>query len=173
MKSLLAGVFFSTAVVGFAGDPVQLNVQPLGRGFFWPAFFGAGAVVGLVATIKRLRSPILIFIVVCWIGGGLAGLGWLGLGWFTHIISLLATPWPMPQALKARIVFDAIGITISRGLGLSNHSKAANDYHLKTGQREMAGTFIVLRVNTCLGKFNLYRAARMFAFLVGPSDDLA
>jgi hypothetical protein len=23
----------------------------------------------------------LIFIVVCWIGGGLAGLGWLGLGW--------------------------------------------------------------------------------------------
>src|SRR5437016_2348070 len=32
MKSLLAGVFFSTAVVGFAGDLVQLNVQPLGRG---------------------------------------------------------------------------------------------------------------------------------------------
>jgi serine phosphatase RsbU (regulator of sigma subunit) len=117
MKSLLAGVFFSTAVVGFAGDLVQLNVQPLGRGFFWPAFFGAGAVVGLVATIKRLRSPVLIFIVVCWIGGGLAGLGWLGWGWFTYMISLLVTPWPMPQAMKGRIVFDAVGITISGGLG--------------------------------------------------------
>jgi hypothetical protein len=117
MKSLLAGVFFSTAVVGFAGDLVQLNVQPLGRGFFWPAFFGAGAAVGLVATIERVRSPVLIFIVVCWIGGGLAGLGWLGLGWFTYTISLLVTPWPMPQAMKARIVFDAIGITISGGLG--------------------------------------------------------
>ena len=117
MKSLLAGVFFSTAVVGFAGDLVELNVKPLGRGFFWPAFFGAGAVVGLVATVKRLRTPVLIFIVVCWIGGGLAGLGWLGLGWFRYTISLLVTPWPMPQAMKARIVFDAIGIAISGGLG--------------------------------------------------------
>lgn len=117
MRGLLAGVFFSTAVVGFAGDLVQLNIQPLGRGFFWPAFFGAGAVVGLVATIKRLRSPVLIFIAVCWIGGGFAGLGWLGLGWITYMISLLVTPWPIPQTLKARIVFDAIGITISGGLG--------------------------------------------------------
>jgi hypothetical protein len=58
MKSLLAGAFFSTAVVGFAGDLAQLNVRPLGRGFFWPAFFGAGAVVGLVATINRDFSPI-------------------------------------------------------------------------------------------------------------------
>ena len=43
MKSLLAGVFFTSAVVGFAADLVQLNVQPLGRGFFWPALLGAGA----------------------------------------------------------------------------------------------------------------------------------
>ena len=98
MKSLLAGAFFITAVAGFAADLLQLNVRPLGRGFFLPAFFGAGAVVGLVATIKRVRSPVLIFIVVCWIGGGLAGLGWLGLGWFTYTISLLVTPWPIPQA---------------------------------------------------------------------------
>ena len=117
MKSLLAGVFFSTAVIGFAGDLVQLNIRSLGRGFFSPAFFGAGAVVGLIATIKKLPSVVLAFIVVCWIGGGLAGLGWLGVGWITYMISLLATPWPMPQAMKARIVFDAIGITISGGLG--------------------------------------------------------
>src|SRR5262249_52739215 len=101
----------------FAGDLVLLNVHPLGKGFFWPAVFGAGAVVGLVATVKRLRSPILIFIVFCWIGGGLAGLGWQGRGWLTYTISLLVAPWPMPQATKARIMFDAIGITISGGLG--------------------------------------------------------
>jgi hypothetical protein len=117
MKSLLAGAFFITAVAGFAADLVQLNIHPLGRGFFWPAFFGAGAVVGSVAAIKRLRYPVLIFIVVCWIGGGLAGLGWLGWGWVTYMISLLETPWSIPKAMKARIVFDAIGITISGGLG--------------------------------------------------------
>ena len=117
MKSLLAGAFFITAIAGFAANLLQLNVQPLGRSFFWPAFFGAGAVVGLVATIKRLRYPILIFIVVCWIGGGLAGLGWLGLGWITYTNSILVTSWPIPQAMKARIVFDAIGIIISGGLG--------------------------------------------------------
>jgi sigma-B regulation protein RsbU (phosphoserine phosphatase) len=117
MKGLLAGVFFITAVAGFAADLLELNVNTLGRGFFLPAFFGTGAVVGLVATIKRLRSPVLIFIVVCWIGGGLAGLGWLGLGWVTYTNSILVTPWPMPEAMKARIVFDAIGIIISGGLG--------------------------------------------------------
>jgi hypothetical protein len=78
MKSLLAGVFFTTAVVGFAADLVQLNVQPLGRGFFWPFLFGVGAVCALVAQIKRIRSIILILIAFFWMGGGLAGLGWLG-----------------------------------------------------------------------------------------------
>jgi serine phosphatase RsbU (regulator of sigma subunit) len=120
MKSLLTGVFFTTAVVGFAGDLVQLNVPALGRGLFWPAVFGAGAVVALVVSIKRVHSilrVLLILIIFFWIAGGLAGLGWLGWGWFTYMISVLVTPWLMPQAMKARIVFDAIGITISGGLG--------------------------------------------------------
>jgi hypothetical protein len=41
MKSSLAGAFFVTVVGGFAADLLQLNVQPSGRGFFWPVFFGA------------------------------------------------------------------------------------------------------------------------------------
>jgi len=117
MKGLLVGVFFTSAVAGFAADLLQLNVQSLGRGFFWPAFFGAGAVGALIANIKKVHSIILILIVLFWIGGGLVGLGWLGLGWFTYMISLLAAPWSIPQAMKARVMFDAFGIWISGGLG--------------------------------------------------------
>jgi len=34
-------------------------------------------------------------------------------------------------------------------------AKAANDYHFKTGQREVTGTFMFYRVNPRRGKFNL------------------
>jgi len=34
-------------------------------------------------------------------------------------------------------------------------AKAANDYHFKTGQCEVAGTFMFYRVIPCRGKFNL------------------
>jgi hypothetical protein len=116
MKSLLAGVFFTSAVGGFAADLAQLNVPTLGRGFFWPVIFGAAAVFALVSRIKRIAS-ILILVVVFWIAGGLSGLGWYGLGWLSHPISLLVMPWSIPQALKVRILFDAIGIFISVGIG--------------------------------------------------------
>jgi len=119
MKSLLAGVFFTGAVVGFAADLAQLNVQRLGRGLFWPVLFGAAAVYALVSRIKRVRPVFLIFIVVLvpYLAGGLSGLGWTGLGWLTYPISLTVSPWPLPQALKERIVFDAVGIWISVALG--------------------------------------------------------
>lgn len=119
MKGLLAGVFFINAVVGFAADLAQLNVPRLGRGFFWPVLFGAAAVGVLVANVKRVRPVFLIIIVVLvpYIAGGLSGLGWLGLGWLSYPILLLVTPWPIPQALKVRVLFDAIGIFISVGLG--------------------------------------------------------
>jgi len=121
MRSLLAGAFFAGAVVGFVADLLQLNVPPLGRGFFWPVLFGASGVCILAIRIKRVRRIFLIAIVVIavyasiWIAGGLSGLGWLGQGWLTYI-SLLGTPWPIPQALKVRVLFDAIGIWISLGL---------------------------------------------------------
>ena len=34
-------------------------------------------------------------------------------------------------------------------------SKAANDYHFKTGQYEVAGTLMFYRDIPCRGKFNL------------------
>ena len=94
MKSLLAGVFFTGAVVGFAADLAQLNVQRLGRGLFWPVLFGAAAVYALVSRIKRVRPVFLIFIVVLvpYLAGGLSGLGWTGLGWLTYPISLTVSP---------------------------------------------------------------------------------
>jgi sigma-B regulation protein RsbU (phosphoserine phosphatase) len=123
MRSLLAGAFFISAVVGFAADLLQLNVPPLGRGFFWPAFFGAAAVGVLVASIRRVRSIFVIVIVVLatytsiWLAGGLSGLGWRGLGWLAYSFSLVFAPWPIPPALRVRILFDAIGVWISGVLG--------------------------------------------------------
>jgi sigma-B regulation protein RsbU (phosphoserine phosphatase) len=119
MKSLLAGTFFVSTVAGFAADLAQLNVRPLGRGLFWPVLFGAVVVGILVSSIKRVRPVFLIFIVILapWLAGGISGLGWTGLGWLTYPISLLVTPWPIPQSLKSRVLFDAIGILIAGGLG--------------------------------------------------------
>jgi serine phosphatase RsbU (regulator of sigma subunit) len=119
MKTLLAGTFFVTAVAGFAADLAQLNVRPLGRGLFWPGFFGAAAVGVFISSLKRVRIVFLIFIVILvpWLTGGLSGHGWTGLGWLAYPISLLATPWPIPQTLKSRVLFDAIGILMAGGFG--------------------------------------------------------
>ena len=120
MKRLLAGTFFTSAVVGFAADLLQLNVQRLGRGLFWPFLLGAVALSILLANIKRVRPILAIFIVALaiWIAGGLSGLGWLGFGWLTYSISLVLAPWPIPEALRARVLFDAIGVWASGVLGL-------------------------------------------------------
>jgi uncharacterized membrane protein (UPF0136 family) len=80
MKSLLAGTFFIGAVAGFAADLLQLNVQRLGRGFFWPFMVGGAAVGTLLANTKKVRPvpAILIVILAMYVASGLAGLGWMG-----------------------------------------------------------------------------------------------
>lgn len=55
MKSLLAGVFFSASVVGFAFDLLQLPLPPLGRGFFWPLVLG-GSATGLLLNQNQKSS---------------------------------------------------------------------------------------------------------------------
>ena len=123
MKSLLVGTFFVTAVAGFAANLAQLNVQPLGLGLFWPVFVGALAVGFLVCSIKGVRPVFHIILLLIvgifakWLASGMSGLGWTGWGWLTYPNSLLATPWPIPQSLKSRVLFDAIGILIAGGLG--------------------------------------------------------
>jgi len=104
----------------FRADLLQLNVQRLGRGLFWPFLLGAVALSILLANIKRVRPILAIFIVALaiWIAGGLSGLGWLGFGWLTYSISLVLAPWPIPEALRARVLFDAIGVWASGVLGL-------------------------------------------------------
>ncbi len=117
MKSLLAGVFFSASVVGFAFDLLQLPLPPLGRGFFWPLVLGAAAVGTLVTSIKRVPILLFLMVVLIWLVGGLSGLGWLGVGWLTYPISLFVVPSPIPQTMRLRILFDAIGIWVGATLG--------------------------------------------------------
>jgi sigma-B regulation protein RsbU (phosphoserine phosphatase) len=56
-------------------------------------------------------------VVLVWIVGGLSGLGWYGEGWLTYPISLVVAPSPIPQTLRVRILFDAIGIWLGVTLG--------------------------------------------------------
>jgi hypothetical protein len=123
MKGLLLGTFFISAVVGFAADLLLLNSHWLGRGYFWPALFGSAAVGILVAKIKRVRPiflAVFVFISTCttiWVVVGLSGLGWSGLHWLTDSISLAVYRWPIPQTMKARLLFDSIGVWICGVLG--------------------------------------------------------
>ncbi len=123
MKGLLLGTFFISAVVGFAADLLLLNSHWLGRGFFWPVLFGSAAVGILVAKIKRVHPiflAVFVFISTCttiWIVAGLSGLGWSGLHWLTDSISLAVYRQPIPQAIKARVLFDSIGVWICGVLG--------------------------------------------------------
>jgi stage II sporulation SpoE-like protein len=117
MKSLLAGVFFSASVVGFAFDLLQLPLPPLGRGFFWPLVLGGAAVGTLVTKIKRVPIVLFFIVVLVWLVGALSGLGWRGEGWLIYPISLIVVPSPIPQTLRVRILFDAIGIWLGVTLG--------------------------------------------------------
>jgi len=110
MKSLIAGAFFTTAVFGFAVDLLQLDVQPLGRGFFWPVFFGAASTGFLLIRIKKARLTLLL-IAVAWAIGVLAARSSL------FRPGLVSTPVPVPRALEERILLDAIGIWVSGALG--------------------------------------------------------
>jgi len=123
MKGLLLGTFFISAVVGFAADLLLINSHWLGRGFFWPALFGSAAVGILVAKVKRVRPIFLaafVFVSTCttiWVVVGLSGLGWSGLHWLTDSISLAVYRWPIPQTMKARLLFDSIGVWVCGVLG--------------------------------------------------------
>ncbi len=105
MTKVLLGAFFIAAGAGFALDLLQLNHPSLGYGFFWPVLAGAVA-VGIFATrIKRSRLALPL---------------WL----FMAVLAILAfrvvstsPSLPLPNALRARVVFDAVGIGLGSALG--------------------------------------------------------
>ena len=105
MKLLLAGSFLIASAAGFCYDLLQLNAARLGRGFYWPILTGASATAVLAAVIKKVRLTPLLYLLAC-------GLGWLG-----YRASHGSTPFPVPEALQGRVVFDAVGILVSMGLG--------------------------------------------------------
>ncbi len=104
MKKPLMGVFFTAAGVGFAVDLLQINHPPLAHGFFWPVFGGAMAAGVFATRIKRSRLvvPLWLLMVV------LAGLAYRGAS-----VSRVS----LPDALRSRVVFDALGIWLGVGVG--------------------------------------------------------
>jgi hypothetical protein len=105
MRMLLTGTFLIFSAAGFAVDLLQLNASRLGRGFFWPIFFGAIATAALAAAIKRVRLLPLLYLLF-------AVIGWLG-----YRAAHGSTPFAVPDALRQRVLFDAIGILVGLGLG--------------------------------------------------------
>jgi hypothetical protein len=98
-KFLVAG-FITWCAVGFVVDLLLVNYQPLGRGFFWPIYFG---VLGTVLFAARMRRtgfvPVLLLIMA-------AGL-WLAARIASH--SPASADW---EAKHSRVVFDAIGTLV-------------------------------------------------------------
>jgi serine phosphatase RsbU (regulator of sigma subunit) len=106
VRRLVAPAFILSCGYGFAIDLLLLNYQPLARGFFWPVYSGTLATVTLVARMKRQRRLVPVLLLVT-----LAGL-WLGVRISFH------SPAPQDiEALKRRVVFDAIGILVGTVLG--------------------------------------------------------
>ena len=105
MKMLLAGYFFFASAGGFAIDLLLINSSSVGGGFFWPLLLGTGATAARAAAIKRVRliPPLLLLIVVT---------AWLG-----YWASRVSTPFPVPDAVHRRVLFDAIGILVGIGFG--------------------------------------------------------
>ena len=102
----MAPAFILSCGFGFAIDLLLLNYQPLARGFFWPVYSGTLTTVTLAARMKRLRRLVPILLLMT-----LAGL-WLGVRF-----SFQSPAPPDVEALKRRVVFDAIGILVGTIFG--------------------------------------------------------
>jgi phosphoserine phosphatase RsbU/P len=105
MGNFLAAGFITWCAVGFVIDLLLVNYQPLGRGFFWPIYFGTLGTAVFAARMKRTRlAPVLLLIA----GAGL----WLGVR-----IAFHSSASPDLEATHRRVVFDAIGILVGTILG--------------------------------------------------------
>ncbi len=105
MGKFLTAAFITFCAAGFAMDLLLVNYQPLGRGFFWPIYFGTLGTAVFEARMKRTRLvPILLLIT----GAGL---------WLAVRISLHSSASPDLEVMHRRVVFDAIGILVGTTVG--------------------------------------------------------
>jgi len=105
MGKFLAASFITSCAVGFAIDLLLVNHQPLGRGFFWPIYFGTLGTAVFAARMGRTRLvPVLLLIT----GAGL---------WLAVRISLHSSASPDLEVMHRRVVFDAIGILVGTTVG--------------------------------------------------------
>ena len=105
MGKFLAAAFITWCAVGFAIDLLLVNYQPLGRGFFWPIYFGT---LGTALFAARMRRTGLVPVFLVIMGAGL---------WLAVQISFHASASPDLEAMHRRVVFDAIGILVGTTVG--------------------------------------------------------
>jgi serine phosphatase RsbU (regulator of sigma subunit) len=96
----LAAAFITWCAVGFVIDLLLLNYHPLGRGFFWPIYFGA---LGTALFAARMGRTGLVPVLLLITGAGV---------WLAIRISLHSFASPDLQTMHHRVVFDAIGILV-------------------------------------------------------------
>jgi hypothetical protein len=105
MGEFLVAAFITWSAVGFVIDLLLVNYQPLGRGFFWPIYFGTLGTAVFAARMKRVGLvPVLLLIT----GAGL---------WLAIRIALHSPASPDLEAMHRRVVFDAIGILVGTTVG--------------------------------------------------------
>jgi len=101
----LVAAFVTWCAVGFVIDLLLVNYQPLGRGFFWPIYFGTLGAALFAARMGRTGLvPVLLLI-------SAAGL------WLAVRISFHSFVSPGLETMHRRVVFDAIGILVGTIIG--------------------------------------------------------
>ena len=101
----LAASFITWCAVGFVIDLLLVNYQPLGRGLFWPIYFGTFGTAVFAARMGRTRLvPVLLLIT----GAGL---------WLAIRVSFHSSASPDLEVMHRRVVFDAIGILVGTIVG--------------------------------------------------------
>jgi sigma-B regulation protein RsbU (phosphoserine phosphatase) len=104
MGKFLAAAFITWCAVGFAVDLLLVKYQPLGRGFFWPIYFGT---LGTALFAARMGRTVLVPVLLLISGAGL---------WLAVRISFHSSASP-DLAMHRRVVFDAIGILLGTFVG--------------------------------------------------------
>jgi hypothetical protein len=104
MGKFLAAAFITWCAVGFAIDLLLVKYQSLGRGFFWPIYFGT---LGTALFAARMGRTVLVPVLLLISGAGL---------WLAVRISFHSSASP-DLAMHRRVVFDAIGILLGTFVG--------------------------------------------------------